>query len=158
MIVFLDFDGVLHPNAAYKVRGGALLKASDHALFEHESRLVQALAMYPEIRIVLSTSWVSHFGFEYTKECVCDALQLRIKGATWHSSMNKNHWETLTRYEQIELYVQRHNLIEWVAIDDDVLGWPDTQRHHLVQTHGWHGLGDEGAYADLMMKLGGTKQ
>ena len=155
MILFLDFDGVLHPAAAYKTKGGALLKATDHALFEHEDLLRSVLCARPDVRIVLSTSWVVLHGFNDTREFLHKDIQKIVKGATWHSSMNRNQWEVMSRYEQIALYVTRHSLKDWVAIDDDIVGWPGGQQHHLVATDGWNGLGERRVVEALLAKLKG---
>jgi hypothetical protein len=155
MILFLDFDGVLHPSAAYKTKGGLLLKATDHALFEHEDLLRSVMRVRPEVRIVLSTSWVVLHGFSDTREFLHEDIQKIVKGSTWHSSMNRNQWDAMSRYEQIALYVARHNLKDWVAIDDDIVGWPDEQQHHLVATDGWSGLGEQRVVEDLLEKLRG---
>ena len=47
MILFLDFDGVLHPDPCFE----------EARLFENAPRLSAALAPYPEVAVVLSTSW-----------------------------------------------------------------------------------------------------
>lgn len=56
MILFLDFDGVLHPDAAFLVKGRPTLKAEGQ-LFMWAPLLVDVLADFPEVQIVLSTSW-----------------------------------------------------------------------------------------------------
>ncbi|WP_231909764.1 HAD domain-containing protein [Cupriavidus nantongensis] len=57
MIVFLDYDGVLHPDAAYLVKGRPELRATG-TLFMWAPILEETLAPYPDAQIVLSTSWV----------------------------------------------------------------------------------------------------
>lgn len=47
MILFLDYDGVLHPDPCF----------DEARLFEHAPRLAEALADFPEVVVVLSTSW-----------------------------------------------------------------------------------------------------
>jgi hypothetical protein len=46
MILFLDFDGVLHPDAVYLERGRPVLRA-DGELFMWAHHLVDALASAP---------------------------------------------------------------------------------------------------------------
>ncbi|MHB8914866.1 MAG: HAD domain-containing protein [Thiobacillus sp.] len=164
--LFLDFDGVLHPNEAYLRTGGVVLLADGHALFEYADRLCEILAPYPTLRVVLSTSWVAALrSFKKAKGYLPPALQAqvvgatwhsgagRVAGSTWHSSADRYEWNLLTRFEQIQRYVARHRLPDWLALDDDDIGWPDDQRHRLVCTHEWHGLGDEFAQSDLRAKL-----
>lgn len=47
MILFLDFDGVLHPESALSTRRN----------FEHLPRLWKILRAVPEVEVVFSTSW-----------------------------------------------------------------------------------------------------
>jgi hypothetical protein len=59
-VIYLDFDGLTHPGEVYvhstepKVR----LHAKGHTLFESAQFLEELLAPYPDLKIVLSTSWV----------------------------------------------------------------------------------------------------
>lgn len=44
MILFLDYDDVLHPNEAYQIPGkGIVLNVDGHNLFEHADTLAYAL-------------------------------------------------------------------------------------------------------------------
>ena len=56
-VLFLDFDGVLHPDAAFRTRRGIELRAPGK-LMMHAETLENILLDYPEVRICLSTSWV----------------------------------------------------------------------------------------------------
>lgn len=108
--------------------------------------LVDALAPYPRVRIVLSTSWVRHLHFSRACRYLPEALRHRVIGATWHSSMARNEgsfeWDRVTRYAQIARYVQRSGLEHWIAIDDDDEGWAESARARLVHSNPWQGLSD----------------
>ncbi len=161
MIVFLDFDGVLHPNEDFLKhplhhyqRRGIVLECDGHSLFEHVGVLEEILEPHPQAKIVLSTSWVVALGFNRAKGHLPTALQNRVIGATYHSAQgDRNWWWGLTRHEQIARYVRRHNLHQWIAIDDDECGWPENQYHRLVHTDEWAGLGQAAAQSDLAAKL-----
>ena len=60
MILYLDFDGVLHPDEVYIVKDKVVLRAEGR-LFMWADRLAEALADRPAVRVVLSTSWVCGF-------------------------------------------------------------------------------------------------
>lgn len=154
-ILFLDFDGVLHPSAVYRSREqGIHLRVEGHALFEHAQSLADLLADFPEVRIVLSTSWVSSLGrFDDTLAYLPIALQSRVAGATWHSRKPPYQWAAMTRYEQIMEYVYRHQVRHWVAVDDDDIGWADKHREGLVHTDPDRGLGIDATQASLREKL-----
>lgn len=155
-ILFLDYDGVLHPAEAIRTyaRGIVLPDGVPGRLFMHADSLVRVLEPHPEVRIVLSTSWVQHLDYYRAKKRLPESLQARVIGATWHSHKNAKEWETLTRYLEILTYVDRHNLgLRWLAIDDNADGWPDVQRDKLVHTRSMAGLGDAVVQEELADKL-----
>ncbi|MFZ4538201.1 HAD domain-containing protein [Propionivibrio sp.] len=162
MILFLDFDGVLHPDAAYLVRGRPELRA-EGSLFMWAPLLADVLADFPKVRIVLSTSWARELRFARARDYLPESLRTRVIGATWHSGMNQNMegfgqlritwWDSATRYQQIRRYVDRAKLSDWVAIDDQPEGWADADGDHLIQTDGNLGLSEPGVFEKLEARL-----
>jgi hypothetical protein len=147
-MLFLDFDGVLHPVPGCR---------EDIELFAYAPLLEAALEPHPDVRIVLSTSWVEGFGYEVSQECLPESLQQRVIGSTYHSRMKRDmrpEWHAmLTRYAQIANYVKRHAVTRWLALDDDDTGWPPGQRRNLVRTPGRFGLSYPDAQTELADKL-----
>lgn len=136
MILFLDFDGVLHPDAVYLTRHGVELRA-ECKLFMWAPILEKLLAECPQIKVVLSTSWARELGFSKAKKRLPESIKTRVIGATWHSGdaagwPDQIKWDALSRYEQIMRYCGRARVTDWLALDDDDRGWPDDQRHHLL--------------------------
>lgn len=114
-----------------------------HVLFEHAEVLVDALALHPDVRIVLSASWVRVLGFSQAKAHLLEALRSRLIGATFHSPMNKFEFDAMTRSVQV-----------LAGADDDDEGWTGTaSRQHLVRTHGHKGLSEPNTVDDLLDKL-----
>ncbi len=68
-ILFLDYDGVLHPNEVYLERGRPVLRGEGE-LFMWLPPLIDLLRSYPYVQIVLSTSWSRVFGFERAKRAL----------------------------------------------------------------------------------------
>ncbi|POF41200.1 hypothetical protein B0D71_18385 [Pseudomonas laurylsulfativorans] len=135
-ILFLDFDGVLHPDAVYLSRQGPTLKA-EGTLFMWAPILAKLLDDFPMISLVLSTGWVRHLGYKRALGFLPLELRERVIGATWHSSMAKgwvdeNQWDGRTRYDQICRYAARSKLRHWIALDDDVQGWAEGAAQHLI--------------------------
>jgi hypothetical protein len=65
VILFLDFDGVLHPNDVYLVDERPVMGNADghegrDSLFCFAPLLADALQNRPDVTIVLSTSWVPY--------------------------------------------------------------------------------------------------
>ena len=80
-ILFLDFDGVLHPDAVYLSRQGPTLK-SEGTLFMWAPILANLLDDFPIISLVLSTSWVRHLGYKRALGYLPIELRERVIGVT----------------------------------------------------------------------------
>lgn len=140
-LLYLDFDGVLHPDAAYRTKYGITLKNyPGHTLFENSELLVDALAPYPEVKIVLSTSWVKELGFNNARKRLSHELARRVIGATWHTRMDARQWEYLSRYQQVQQHATRHSVANWLALDDDTDDWNPMALSHVVQCDTKFGL------------------
>lgn len=150
--LFLDFDGVLHPDAAYREGERIVLRADGFALFEWVGILHDLLMPYPTVQVVLSTSWVRVLGFDVARSHLPEHLRRRVVGATWHETAPRR-WDNLTRYDQIRHSIERHRHVRWLAIDDNDAGWADEHRDNLVLTDPLLGLGASAAQADLREKL-----
>jgi hypothetical protein len=159
MILFLDFDGVLHPDAVYLRLNGEIELRAPGALFMWAPALADALEAHPQIHIVLSTSWARNLGYHTARKALPVELRQRVIGATWHSAMGRGWpdyipWDDQTRFQQIAAYLSRLEApMPWLAIDDDAEGWPETQREHLIQTEPMRGLSAPEARHELADKL-----
>ena len=161
MILFLDFDGVLHPDAAYLVKGRPTLKGEGE-LFMWAPLLIKALADFPKVQIVLSTSWARELSFNRARRWLPAELRARVIGSTWHSTMSFKRegfrslatwWDEAMRYQQIKRYAGRAGLTDWVAIDDQPEGWGADDLDKLVHIDGETGLSDPVALALLVARL-----
>lgn len=158
-ILYLDYDGVLHADDVYIDARHRPFMRGEGALFEYAHCLAQILAPYPEVALVLSTSWVRVKGFTYAVKRLPDSLRSRVIGATWHSGWGKDPerrawWiESSTRYMQIAGDVGRRKPSYWLALDDDAEGWPDTARGHLINCNPWLGLSEPQVLAQLDTRL-----
>jgi hypothetical protein len=142
-ILYLDYDGVLHAEDVRLVRRRPCIfesnKLSDIPLFEFAPLLEQLLAPFPELRIVLATSWVRHLGYSYAREQLPPGLRVRVIGATWHSHMRYDQvgsgmpaFDLLTRYAAIKQDAARRKAERWLALDDNIEGWPEGERWRVV--------------------------
>jgi HAD domain in Swiss Army Knife RNA repair proteins len=155
-VLYLDFDGVLHPDAVFRYRNppAIRLQAPGHELFESAPVLDQLLAPYPGIRIVLSTSWVRELGFNEARETLPSALQARVVGATFHRRHHDYYtFSRLSRYVQIVDDVQRRRPTRWLAIDDDQEGWPEQALARIVPMPPVLGLSSPDAALELERRL-----
>lgn len=100
-----------------------------YTLFQWTDPLIDALAPHPHVKIILSSSWVGVFGYDKSLAALPEALHERVIGSTY----TDQNWYSKTRYLQIVEHVEKHQIPRWLAIDDDVIGWPADQRHSLVE-------------------------
>lgn len=155
-VLYLDYDGVLHPAGVYRYRKPPAIRlgAPGHTLFENCEMLQSLLTPYPDVRIVLSTSWVRALGFDEAKEYLTPELKARVIGATFHSRIHLSDWFSLQyRYRQIIEDVGRRKPAAWLAVDDDAEGWPDEQRSRLAYMPESLGLSDPSAQCLLRKRL-----
>jgi hypothetical protein len=151
--LYLDYDGILHPadvrvphdeptRPRMYVRG----RATDEPLFRYVLLLELLLAPHPELQIVLSTSWVRSLGYEFAVKQLPPALQARVIGATTVFAP--------TRFESIATDAESRDLTRWLALDDDLLGWPEEFRHLVVApTNPALGLAQPGVAVELATML-----
>lgn len=132
-VIYLDFDGVLHPDGAYRTKNGIVLKNyPGHSLFENSVLLAELLAPYPSVKLVLSTSWVKELRFSEALKRLPFSLKSKVIGATWHTRMDARIWNTLTRYQQVQQHATRHDVAMWIALDDDTDDWHPRALHHVI--------------------------
>ena len=143
-ILYLDYDGVLQDEEVFfHPKRGIYMRTPGRTLFEWTYILEELLAPHPEVKIVLSTSWVRVKNFTFAKERLSTSLQSRVVGATFHNRfMSKTNFSMLPRGVQIEEDVFRRRPTSWFAIDDDAHAWPEWCRNKLIQTDGARGISD----------------
>ena len=164
MIIFLDYDGVLHADAVYLAARRPVLRA-EGTLFMWAPILVEVLAPHPQIKIVISSSWARIRGFSRARDALPEELRTRVIGSTWHSSFGRspisgmrlpsNWWDEASRYRQIHRYVTRAKLRDndWVAIDDHAEEWPEKHRWNLIWTDSARGLSNPDIVDQLRARL-----
>jgi hypothetical protein len=154
-ILYLDFDGVLHPadvrvtkDAPQQPRVYERGQPTDHPLFEHATLLIRLLEPYPDVRISLATSWVRMLGYEFAMRQLPPALQARVVGTIWQGWMLQA--PPPRRHDAITTDANERKVGRWLALDDDVDGWPAERRHLVVApTDSWQGLAQPGIAEEL---------
>lgn len=134
-VLYLDFDGVLHhENVLWHPRRGAYAGPPGFTLFEHAALLDELLAPFPEVGIVLSTSWVRTYGCYGAAKRLPPGLHNRVLGATFHSQMNEESFVARPRGQQVLADVARRRPLDWLALDDTDEGWPPEVRDRVLIT------------------------
>jgi hypothetical protein len=109
-ILFLDFDGVLHPASAYQT-----------AAFSCAPALAQCLRPY-DCDIVISSSWRFNYSRLELMHFLPDELAQRVTGMTGPTQGGK-----LARYQEIRSYLLRKLQLatySWRALDDSKWEFP----------------------------------
>jgi hypothetical protein len=146
-ILYLDFNGVLHDSMVMRNRKrGLYLAKAERSFFEWMPILDELLVPYPDLKIVLSTSWVRAVSFDTAKYDLSPGLQDRVIGSTFHHpGLSPTAFDTMSRGLQVLGDVERRKPANWFAIDDDAYGWPAAHRNKLIETKPDLGLSDPAA-------------
>jgi len=129
-VLFLDFDGVLHPKGA----GGAAQHFCHRPLLE--TLLLESA--FTQIRIVVASTWREAYSLQRLREFFCPELRPRIIDRTpVLDDLDSDH----LRYREIRAWLNRHPEVkQWYALDDDTDGFPDIHRSRVVLTDPATGL------------------
>ena len=133
VILFLDFDGVLHPVGG--VQSG-----------ERFSRLPMLEALlretaFRDVHIVISSTWREAFPMARLAEAFAADLRPRILGGT---PVLDDYDGDHARYAEIRAWLDAHpDVISWVALDDGIGAFPTHQRKNAVFTDPQIGLNEE---------------
>lgn len=153
-VLYLDYDGVLHgENVLWHPRRGAFGGEPGMVLFEHAPLLDELLRPFPQVKIVLSTSWVRLYGCAGAAKRLPLGLRSRVIGATFHSRMNERHFVILERGRQVLADVLRRQPLDWFALDDMDEGWSESSRKHVLITNDALGISAPGTAEAICAQL-----
>ena len=117
VIVFLDFDGVLHPDPCVDAT----------RLFENAPRLAYVLNDYPRTMLVLSTAWRQGSTFEQLLVLLPEGLRHRVIGVTPNFSDFSSAAALIPYRRQAECmrWMLQNRLQDqpWLALDDRSSGF-----------------------------------
>ncbi|WP_442854565.1 HAD domain-containing protein [Burkholderia sp. A9] len=82
MVLFLNFDGVLHPNAVqFTQKNKPVLDAPRHRLFECNQALAEVAADFTNLHLVLNTWWTYTVGLDGCLRLLPKVLSSRVRGS-----------------------------------------------------------------------------
>jgi hypothetical protein len=112
MILFLDFDGVMHPDPC----------SDEDRLFENSERLADVLAHFPEVGVVLSTSWRNVRPLDELLARLPQALRQRVMGVNPNFNEIRPDASRIPyrRHAECEQWLRDHAMedVPWWALDD----------------------------------------
>ena len=128
-ILFLDFDGVTHPDPCDKER-----------LFESLPLLESVLRSFPDVQVVLSTTWRQNYPIGELRDLFSNDIVARVIGGTPAISDYDRDWYPVAlserpRQREVEAWLHQNRTLAhpWVAIDDRPL-WFNTECPNLLVT------------------------
>lgn len=158
-VLYVDLDGVLHHESVlYDPRRGVYMSealAPGHTLFQWADILEDLLGPYPEVALVLSSSWCVQIGYAATLKQLSIGLRDRFIGATYHRKVHgtdpwtKSEFLKMPRGEQVCADVERRQPNCWAALDDDAEHWPADALKNLIECDGRRGLSDLAVQLEL---------
>lgn len=138
LLLFLDFDGVLHPLFVVDATTG-YAKPYDGRTLLHAPLLVDILRPWlPQLEIVISSTWGRKRDLDALRALLPAELAERVSDAVHHHLLPPALGTTTpitSRYDEIAWYLQHVRPDagdRWFAIDDDGAGWPEDLIGHLA--------------------------
>jgi hypothetical protein len=109
-LLFLDFDGVMHPT-------------NQLDLFCREEHLARVLREFPEVEIVISSAWRETHALKTMQAFFLTDLRARIGGVTPIFKIGDADTSATpgARYQEIQQYLAAKGdpRRRWIALDDD---------------------------------------
>lgn len=124
VLIFLDFDGVLHP-----VCPRDDLPAAESQTFCYLPRLARVLHDFQGIEIVITSTWRLHRDLDQLREMFPVELHGKIVGATAELVSDERFGGR--ELEAIAWRDQHRAGAQWIALDDLTTAWPTTERFVL---------------------------
>lgn len=108
MLLFLDFDGVLHPRATKN-------------LLVHIPRIEGVLRDFPHVQVVISSSWREETHPHEIQSMFSEDLRHRIIGTTPLIDIEYPPGPTGSREEEIRIFMAQPEFsgMQWLALDDE---------------------------------------
>lgn len=149
MILFLDFDGVLHP----QYEGQAT--PADVA-FCHVPRFEAVMRDFPDVEIVISSSWREHLPLDALRARFSPDIAQRITATTFVDTpgepplIERREWEIVSW-----LIAQGRQDEPWIALDDAVWQFKE-HRQRVVSCLSYAGMDDatEAALREALNQFG----
>ena len=127
-ILFLDFDGVLHPYSPWPHDD-----AVRRQYFIHLPRLESVLRDFAEVSVVIASDWRLYHPLDKLRGFFAEDIRSRVCGTT---TLERPTGEGVgQRQHQAEQYLREHNLVHahWLAVDDTPSNYLATARVVLCE-------------------------
>ena len=122
-ILFLDFDGVLHPSPT-----------ANETVFSRLQHLWAILRARPDVDVVLSTSWREHFDPDVMLDFVTSNGAENLRARFIGSNPVLRCAQSFQREAECLAWLHGNGMHgrPWLAVDDDSAGFEDSTHLYLV--------------------------
>ena len=119
--LFLDFDGVLHPDRYSLSNYDPDRVFRNNEIFSQAPILAALLTEYP-CQVIISSSWRFTHSLDEMKEKLPKGIAKNVAGVTGDAYVGPH-----PRYNEIKEYLMSHNksFFSWRALDDAKLEFPN---------------------------------
>ena len=139
-VLFLDFDGVTHPDPCEKDQ-----------LFQSLPLIEAVLRRYPGVLVILSTTWRSMHPLDELKDHFSNDVAERVLGGTPLINLYDLAWYPVpisarSRQREIEAWLHQNRTLNhpWVALDDRPW-WFESECQNLLVTSALTGFTESDA-------------
>src|SRR5690606_14632439 len=125
LVLYLDLDGVVqHQDVMWQAKRGVYISPDagpERTLFEWVPCLQEALAPFPHVALVLSSSWCVWPGYGKTLKRLPPELRARFIGGTYHKRVHgvdpwaRASFKAMSRGSQVCADVSRRRPLQWLA-------------------------------------------
>ena len=172
--LYLGISGVCHPSESqYRLMHGRSPWDDGHSRYESKGVLEAAIAPWPELELVLTSTQPWAHGLEHVLQQLGPLLAARVAGYTYEDLTKKvrrtaslrsgigrergisaeDYWR-MSKSQIVAAHVLWHRPTRWAAVDDEDILWPqDVRNEKLVLTDGCLGLSDPSATNRLQTVL-----
>ena len=146
MILFLDFDGVLHPEQDRE-------PTPAEEIFCHLPRFEAVMREFPTVEIVISSMWRYQFTLDQLRARFSPDIAARIIGTTPQTERIDEEYRPARREGEILdwLAAAGRNNETWIALDDAI--WQFQQHRDMLVECVWYVGFDDQTAARLRFKL-----
>lgn len=152
MDIYLNFDGVLHPDQVFYEDGCIpSLLAPGHNAFEHAELLAATLEGHEDVVIILNTWWTFYLGPDACKDLLPPSLAARVGGST---IQYLDAYDSIpTRLKETERHIARQRSGPWVILDHNNARYRRDFLPHLLLLDPFEGLGSRTARRSVERRL-----
>lgn len=140
--IYLSFGGVMNVGHGVLDELGDITLDTNRRLLEYAPYLVDALTPYPQVQIIVTTSWLHSLGAGRTIALLPDELRRRVVGTTLGTPPRLGEIKDGTaKTMSVIRHAAKHGLTRWLALDDEAWGVPSDFEQHFLHTESETALG-----------------